>query len=299
MRVDKYIAVKDPTLSRAQVQKLIKDKKVLINGKPVKASHKVDEGDKIEWPNETVSFELKPEDNILDILFENEDLIVVNKPSGVVVHPGEGDSHVSGTVVNYMLEKLDSELIEEDALRPGIVHRIDKETSGCLVVAKNKKSYLHLVEQFKKRTVYKKYLCLVNGNLEHKKGKINSPISRSIFNRKQMSISNSASAKNAVSLYQVEEEFKFDDKEFSYLSVEILTGRTHQIRVHMKAIGHSVVGDSVYGKKAINDLFKDKLNLNRQFLHAYILEFEDLNGNLIKVEAPLANDLENVLKAIR
>ncbi len=292
VRLDKFLASKLDDMSRAKIQLLIKNGDVLINNVAVKPSYILKGGDTVYIKDLKVNDEVLIEENLdLEILHEDEDCMVLNKPAGVVVHPGEGGRYLKGTVANAVKSKVDVGV--GDDMRPGIVHRLDKDTSGALIVAKTKKGYDSLIKQFQERNVFKSYLVLVNGVLEHETGIIDSPIGRDLKQRKKMAIS--AGAKKAISKYSVIDSFTLGEKRtFSLLEVQIKTGRTHQIRVHMAAIGHPVVGDVVYGTKSVNRFFKDKYGLNRQFLHAQKLEF--ISGDKkVKIKSPLAGDLQKIL----
>jgi len=285
--------------SRSHAKKLIDSGYVKVNGGILKAGKMVLSTDDIVVDDSADEiFEIKAEPLKCEILFEDDDFLALNKPSGVITHPSEETGQYSGTIVNQTLKKV--EVGAGDPLRPGIVHRLDKDTSGVLLIAKTKVAFSYLVDLFKSRSIKKTYLALVCGILEHKKGIIDSPISRSSRDRKKMDISNDHEAKEAKSLYRVLDEFSVDGADFvSLVEIDLLTGRTHQIRVHMKAIGHPVVGDNVYGKRSVNSCFEKIFGLNRQFLHAHLLEFKHLNGKKIKITAPLPMDLQNVLNKIK
>lgn len=294
MRIDKYLALRMPDVSRSRLQKMIRDGSVLVNGVRVKASYVLKEGDDVDVREvvDDVS-RVEKQDIDLRILYECKDFMVIDKPAGVVVHPGES-GHTKGTVVNALLDKIDEDVGEVG--RPGIVHRLDKDTSGVLIVAKTKRGYKHFVEQFKGRKVRKVYLALVKGELEHKEGVIDSPISRNVRNRKKMGLVSEREGKRAVSRYKIVKEYEIDKGSFvSLVEVQIETGRTHQIRVHMAGIGHPVIGDNAYGTESFNRRFKEKFGLKRQFLHAEELEFVDLDGKKKKIASDLPKDLDNVL----
>lgn len=238
----------------------------------------------------------------MKIIFENDDFLIVDKPAGLVVHPSETTA-LSDTLLDKVLDKIDVDSFKEMSdknFRPGIVHRLDKDTSGLLVIAKNKKSYLNLVEQFKSRKVEKRYFALVKGLLEFKEGVIDSPIGRSLRNRKKFDVVSESEGKSAITQYKVTEEFLSDKKTTaSLLDIELKTGRTHQIRVHMAAIGHPVVGDCVYGARTINKKFKEEFGLERQFLHAYSIRFKDLTGKKVKFESDLTGDLKKIITCLK
>ncbi|NIA01928.1 MAG: RluA family pseudouridine synthase [Nitrospirae bacterium] len=292
IRLDKFLVIEKLEFSRSKIQKMIKNGDVLVNGKTAKVSRFLNKGDKVEIiVGKQEKREIQKEDIEIEILFEGKDYLVIDKPAGIVVHPSE-TGHSKGTVVNALLDKVDKGVGEE--FRPGIVHRLDKDTSGALIVAKTKEGYKYFVEQFKKRKVKKEYLALVKGILIHKEGIIDSPISRDVKSRKKMGLASEKEGKRAVSKYKVKEEF--DD--LSLVEVEIETGRTHQIRVHMAAIDHPVVGDNTYGVGSYNRRFKEKYGLRRQFLHAERLEFKDLEGKKKKIVVDLPEDLKNVLSKL-
>lgn len=228
---------------------------------------------------------------MLNILFENKDYMVVEKPSGISVHPSNTSN--DATLVDEIKSKLD--LSDLDPIRPGIVHRLDKDTSGVLIIAKNKTSYDYFVKLFKSRKIEKHYYVLVRGVLKHKKAMIDSPITRDLNNRTRMNVSASAGAKNAVTIYEVLNEYKVTFGTVSLLDVNIKTGRTHQIRVHMKAIDHPVVMDETYGDKKFNEAFSEAFGLKRQFLHAYMLKFKDPEGNMKIFRTELPEDLNYIV----
>lgn len=224
------------------------------------------------------------------ILYEDDSCLVVNKPANILVHPKEGEKDLKGTVIAAFLDKIQKNDFTD--FRPGVVHRLDKDTSGVLLLAKNKSAYDDLVGQFKTRTIKKSYLALVRGIMQHKEAVIDSPIGRSLRNRKKMALVTLSLGKNAVSEYKVIKEFG----NVSLLRVKIRTGRTHQIRVHMAGIGHPVVGDSIYGDKKFNKVFEEKFGLERQFLHAEMIKFKSPDTKRLKtVSSKLPSDLETVL----
>lgn len=258
-RLDKFISSKIDTLSRTQVQDLIAKKQVLVNNKEVKGSYKVTLGDKILItvpPKEPLS--LEPEDLNLDIVYEDQDVIVVNKPQGMVVHPAAG--HPDHTLVNGLLYHTKELSQSPEGFRPGIVHRIDKDTSGLLMVAKNDQARISLEQQLASKTNKREYLAIVHGNFNNLAGVIDAPIGRNPNNRKQMAVN--PNGKSARTHFEVLEQFKG----YSLVKCVLETGRTHQIRVHMKYIGHPLAGDPLYGPKKT-------LKGNGQFLHAKTLGF--------------------------
>ncbi|QNQ82281.1 RluA family pseudouridine synthase [Lactobacillus sp. PV012] len=258
-RLDKVLSKEIEKLSRTQVQELIDNNNILVNSKKEKASYKVKSGDQIEVViSQKEPLNLEPEDLHLDIIYEDDDVIVVNKPQGMVVHPAAG--HPNHTLVNGLLYHTKDLADSEEGFRPGIVHRIDKDTSGLLMVAKNDHARQSLEKQLASKTNKREYLALVHGNFKTKSGKIDAPIGRNPNNRKQMAIN--PNGKNAVTHFEVLEQFK----DYALVKCILETGRTHQIRVHMKYIGHPLAGDPVYGPKKT-------LKGNGQFLHAKTLGF--------------------------
>lgn len=293
-RLDAFLAAQIDGWSRARLQRLIEDEEVLVNGKPAKASYKLREGDEIEvelTPPPAASF--TPENIPLDIIFEDDSLIVVNKPAGLVVHPAAGIN--SGTLANalaYHFQKLSTRAGD---IRPGIVHRLDKDTSGLMVVAKNEATHESLADQFRAREVYKSYVALVHGVVKQEAGRIEQPIARDPRTRIRMAVV--PAGRGALSLYKVRRSFK----SFTLLDVELKTGRTHQIRVHLSWLKHPVVGDEIYGggrDKTVQDvrLRAAIRKLGRQFLHAERLGFRHpVTGESMQFVAPLPIELETML----
>lgn len=296
-RVDLFLAEIEEDLSRQYFQKLIKEHKVFIGGKYLKPSYKVKEGEKliVDYPL-PVKLELEPVNLPLDIIYEDEFLLVINKSVGVVVHPAEDGKFMGNSLINAVLFHVGDRLKGiGGVLRPGIVHRLDKDTSGLIIVAKTDLTHQRLVEMFKKREVHKRYMALVYGNFDQKIGRIEGSIGRDSVHRKRMSI-DGINAKEAITEFQVLEEFVSKMGKFSLLDINLLTGRTHQIRVHFQSIKHPLVGDQVYGSKKINDYFIDNFGFDRQFLHAYKLEFtHPITKKELILEIKLAPDLQNVL----
>ena len=288
-RIDKAVPILFDSLTRSYVKKLIEDGNVKVNGKCVKSSFKLSEGDllEIELP-ETDVIDVKPEDIPLDIVYEDSDVIVINKPRGMVVHPAAGN--YTGTLVNALLYHCGDTLSGINGiLRPGIVHRIDKDTTGLLVVAKGDKAHISLSEQLKTRTLKRKYWTLVHHNITEDSGTIKTHIKRHPQDRKKMAVVSSG-GREAITNFTVIERFK----NYTLLNCLLDTGRTHQIRVHMKYIGNPVVGDKTYGVK--NEAF----NLQGQLLHAGQIGFNHpVNGQYMEFSAPLPEDFERVLKVLR
>lgn len=258
LRIDIFLS-DNSALSRSKIQKLIADGHVLVNGEKTRANYRIELNDEInlEYIIE-VPMDIHPVKMDLDIIYEDDDLIVINKPKGLVVHPGSGN--FDNTLVHGLLYHCNSLSNSDDPTRPGIVHRIDKDTSGLLVCAKNDYAHAFLSEQLKDKTCFRKYYAIVNGVIEHDEGEINAPIGRDHNNRQNMTVT-SLNSKNAITLFKVLK--RFDDS--TLLDVELLTGRTHQIRVHMKYINHPVLNDAKYSRKVLDD--------SGQYLHAYYLSF--------------------------
>ncbi len=262
IRIDKYICEHIEDLSRSYVQKIIQDGLVKANDKVVKSNYKVNMNDVIivEIP-EPEKLEVEAENIPIDIVYEDDDLLLVNKPQGMVVHPAPGN--YTGTLVNALMFHCGDNLSAiNGVIRPGIVHRIDKDTSGLLIVAKNNNAHVKLAEQIKEHSVTRKYIALVYSNIKEDKGTIDLPIGRHPIDRKKMTVT-SKNSRNAVTHFKVLERFN----QYTYIECKLETGRTHQIRVHMNHIGHPIVADPVYGRK------KDKFKLNGQVLHAKLLGF--------------------------
>lgn len=277
-RIDAYLAT-NTDLTRSKIQKLIKDGAVALNGKACKASSAVCAGDSIRiLVPETDGDRLPEPENIpLDVVYEDDDLAVINKPKGMVVHPAPGNP--SGTLVNALLYRFQTLSGAGGEIRPGIVHRIDRMTSGLLVVAKNDFAHEALARQFAEHTAHREYLCLVHGNLKEDSGTVDAPIGRHKTDRKRMAVTEDG--RRAVTHWHVLERFGTE----TLLDVRLETGRTHQIRVHMAYIKHPILGDEVYGSPA------PKLGLNGQALHGYRLTFSHpRTGETMSFTAPLPDD---------
>jgi 23S rRNA pseudouridine1911/1915/1917 synthase len=285
-RLDAFLARRLPELSRTHLKRLIDAGFVTIDGRIPKASEKTHEGLEVTVevpPPEELS--LVPEAIPLTIVYQDSDLIVVDKPAGLTVHPAPG--HPSGTLVNALLAACPDLQGISGTLRPGIVHRLDKDTSGLLVVAKNDRAMRALQSQLSERTVHKTYLALVHGVPKPREGQIEAPIGRSTRNRKKMAVVDNG--RESTTRYKVREEVPGG---YALLEVEPVTGRTHQIRVHLAAIGHSVFGDPLYGRPSPL--------LPRQFLHAWKLAFRmPLGGREVEFESPLPPDLRSVLEQLQ
>ena len=283
-RIDKVLNERLKDYSRSQIQQWIKDGQVSVDEQPIKANYKVSKGDQIliRIP-EPEELELLPEDLQLDIIYE--DVVVVNKPQGMVVHPSAGHSH--GTLVNGLLHQIKDLSTINDVVRPGIVHRIDKDTSGLLMVAKNDQAHEALAKQLKDKTSLRKYVALVHGEIPHEKGRIEAPIGRSKVDRKMQAVIEGG--KEAVTHFEVLERFAG----FTLIELQLETGRTHQIRVHMQYIGYPVAGDPLYGPKKT-------LKGNGQFLHAKLLGFtHPKTGENLVFEAPLPEIFQKTLEQLR
>ena len=278
-RLDQYLARQFADSSRARVQQLIVEEKVLVNGASAKASLKLRGGENIEILGTTQPAPLRAmAENIpLDIVYEDDDLAVVNKPAGMIVHAGAGatdDERNRGTLVNALLHRFGQLSEVGGELRPGIVHRLDKETSGLIVVAKNDVSHRKLAKQFASRLVKKTYVALVHGGMKQSQGTISSSISRDRVRRTRMTTRRSG-GREAITHYTVQKQIESVYGKFSLLEVRIDTGRTHQIRVHLASLGHPVVGDTLYGApKELYGKNQHKISLQRNFLHAAKLEFQ-------------------------
>lgn len=286
-RLDSYISKSNLDLSRSMVQKLIKENRVFVNGKNEKESYKIKVNDNITIQiEEPKSSKLEAQDIPLNIIYEDNDIIVINKPKGMVVHPGNGNP--DNTLVNAVLAHCKGSLSGIGGeIRPGIVHRIDKDTSGLIIVAKNDKSHINLSEQIKNHEVTKIYTALVKGNISEDEATIDMPIGRDKKDRKKMSVTRDG--KEAVSHIKVVKRYG----NYTLIRVKIDTGRTHQIRVHMAKIGHPVIGDEVYSSG------KNEFGVKGQMLHSTILKFKHpISGKEIKLEAPLPQYFEDVLSKL-
>jgi len=295
VRLDVFLSRRDPSLSRSQVQRLIEQGAIRVGNHPAKASYKVREGDEIlcEIPPADAC-DVTPQDLPLTVLYEDEALLVVDKSAGMVVHPAPG--HLQGTLVNAILFHCRDLSGIGGVLRPGIVHRLDKDTSGLLVVAKSDRAHQALTGQFKKRQVKKNYLALVYGDIKGEQGVIDLPVGRHTEDRKKMS-TRSHRGRDAVSRWQVKERYGAA----TLLQVEIDTGRTHQIRVHLHALGYPVVGDSVYGNVRRADGVANPVQravlkrMKRQALHAACISFSHpLTGAWLTFAAPLPEDMRDL-----
>ena len=289
VRIDKYLAEQLPDITRSYLQKLLKDGSVQMNGKPVKASTKTAVGAVIALTiPEPEEPEILPENIPLDILYEDSDVILINKPKNMVVHPAAG--HYTGTLVNALMYHCRGDLSGiNGVLRPGILHRIDKDTTGVLIVCKNDRAHNALAEQLKEHSITRKYRAIVCGNLKEDEGTVDAPLGRHPQDRKKMAIVRSG-GKRAVTHYRVLERFGND----TYIECQLETGRTHQIRVHMASLGHPLLGDEIYGRA------KSPFKLEGQTLHAMVLGFiHPTTGEYMEFEAPLPEYFEKLLEKLR
>ena len=280
-RIDKVLTILEPEITRSQLKNLINDGHVTVNGQPVKPKYKVQAGDKISLVKpEPQSLELTPENIPLDIVYEDDDMIVVNKPQGMVVHPAPG--HPNHTLVNALLYHSPLSTIN-GTFRPGIVHRIDKDTSGLLMVAKNDLAHQSLAEQLRNKTNKREYLALVYGQIKEDEGTIDAPLGRNPQDRKKQAVVKDG--RHAVTHFKVVK--RYDN--FTLVKCILETGRTHQIRVHMKYIGHPLVGDPLYGPRKV-------IGKDGQFLHAALLGFKHpRTGEEMVFEAPLPENFQKML----
>ncbi len=290
VRVDKWLIGCIESLSRSHIQKLIKDNLLSVNGKSVKSSYIVRVGDSIDITvPDAIKPDIEPEDIPLTVLYEDNDVLVVDKPKGMVVHPAAG--HASGTLVNALLYYCKDSLSGiNGVMRPGIVHRIDKDTTGSLIICKNDAAHASIAMQLKEHSITRKYIAIVHGVIKEDEGVINAPIGRSASDRKKMAVLVSG-GKEAITHFRVLERFK----EYTYVECILETGRTHQIRVHMNHIGHPLLGDEVYapGRKC------RFAHLEGQTLHAMVLGFKHpLTGKYIETIAPIPAYFQHLLDII-
>lgn len=289
VRIDRYLSDQCQDISRSYLQKLLKEESVLVEEKPVKSNYKVNTGDRISLTlPEIREPEIVPEDIPLDIIYEDKDIILINKPKGMVVHPAAG--HYSGTLVNGLMSHCRSELSGiNGVMRPGIVHRIDMDTTGVLIVCKNDMAHNSISQQLKEHSITRRYAAIVHGVLKDDEGTINAPIGRHPIDRKKMSI-NEKNGRDAITHYRVLERFR----QYTYIECQLETGRTHQIRVHMASTGHPLLGDSVYGPA------KCPFRLNGQTLHAGVLGIiHPRTGEYMEFSAPLPDYFEVLLRKLR
>ena len=287
-RLDKFLSAVLPDQSRSYLQKMIKDGSVLVNGKAQKASYRMEDQDEVlvALP-ELKEPEIEAENIPLDILYEDDDLLMVNKPKGMVVHPSAG--HLTGTLVNAVMYHCKDCLSGiNGVMRPGIVHRIDMDTTGVLVICKNDKAHNHVAAQLKEHSITRKYRAIVHGVIKEEEGTVDASIGRHPVERKKMA-AGVKNGKRAVTHYRVLQRFR----NHTYIECQLETGRTHQIRVHMASIGHPLLGDTVYGSA------KNPLHLQGQTLHAQVLGLiHPSTGEYLEVEAPLPEYFEKLLKSL-
>ena len=289
MRLDKYLAEQFPEQTRSYLQKLIKESQVLVNGKTVKSGYQLSIGDEVSVTiPEQKELDVEPQKMDLDIVYEDEDVILINKPKGMVVHPAPG--HTTDTLVNGLLYHCKDNLSGINGVaRPGIVHRIDRDTTGILIVCKNDMSHNSIAAQLKEHSINRRYRALVHGNLKEDTGTVEGPIGRHPVDRKKMAI-NERNGKPAVTHFTVLERFG----NYTLIECKLETGRTHQIRVHMTSIGHPLVGDEVYGPA------KCPFKLQGQCLHAMVLGFvHPRTGEYMEFSADLPEYFEDLLKKLR
>ncbi len=288
-RLDVFLSEKTGDFSRSYIDKLISEGRAIVNGKRVKSGYKIRAKDQVQMniPNPK-PLEVKAENIDLDILYEDNDIVVINKPRGMVVHPAAGNH--SGTLVNALLNHCKDSLSDINGIiRPGIVHRIDKDTSGVLVAAKNNKSHKRLSEKLKEHDIQRIYIALAEGNIQENSGKVDAPIGRNPVERKKMAV-NIKNGRGAVTYFKVLERFK----SATLLELQLETGRTHQIRVHLSFIGHPLVGDPLYGKR------KQRFNFKGQALHAKLLGFvHPGTEQYVEFEAALPKELEELIEKYR
>lgn len=292
VRLDIYISKQDESLSRSMIQKLLENDKITVNGKKEKSSYKVQKDDiikiEIEEPKDV---KIEAQEIPIDVIYEDKDILVVNKPKGLVVHPANGNP--DGTLVNAIMAICKDSLSGIGGeLRPGIVHRLDKDTSGLLIVAKNDKAHIQMSQQLKDRKVNKTYIALVRGTISENGATIDMPIGRSLKDRKKMCVTKSG--KQAITHFKVLNRFATTKASYTLLEIKIDTGRTHQIRVHMAEIGHPVVGDMVYSNG------KNEFGIEGQCLHAQKLEFiHPITGKQMSLKAPIPEYFENVINLLQ
>ena len=289
-RIDRYLAQQMPDQSRSFLQKLIREEQITVNGRPVKANYRLQPEDQVLVivPDPQLP-DILPENIPLDILYEDSDVLVINKPKGMVVHPAAG--HYTNTVVNAVMYHCQGNLSGiNGVMRPGIVHRIDRDTTGAIVICKNDQAHQSLAQQLKEHSITRRYRAIVWNNLKEDEGTVDRPIGRHPVDRKKMAV-NEKNGKTAVTHYRVLERFG----RFTYIECRLETGRTHQIRVHMASIGHPLLGDEVYGPSG-----KQPFRLQGQCLHAMMLGFlHPSTGEYVEFEAPLPEYFTQLLKNFR
>lgn len=298
-RLDSFLAERFRSYSRSYFQRLIKEEKVLVDGRPVKPSHKIEKGESIRVEFVSVPSKLEPEELPLDVLYEDDWLIVLNKPADTVVHPTS--AHQRGTLINALIYHCQKLSALGHPTRPGIVHRLDKDTTGVLVVAKDQVAHIHLARQFHDRTAEKEYICVVEGEMKFDSDIVSIPLGRH-HKHKEMVTVRADDGKESVSIYEVIERYEG----FTLVGVQPHTGRTHQIRAQMAWLGHPVVCDKLYGRRKIlrlSDLSSDAgdtVLMDRQALHAHRLRvLHPATGEKMEFVAPLPDDIQSVIDALR
>jgi 23S rRNA pseudouridine1911/1915/1917 synthase len=305
VRLDQWLVGQMPEVSRVRVQQLIEQKKIQVNGKVPKSSMKLRGGEEIVITGEVELPPLKafPEDIPLDVVYEDESLAVINKPAGMSVHAGSGkdDAGNRGTMVNALLHRFNKLSQIGGELRPGIVHRLDKETSGLVLVAKSDLAHRKLAEQFSRREIKKTYIALVHGWMKTSQGTVNAPISRDLVRRARMTTKRS-DGREAITHWKVKEQIEGRHRKFSLLEVRIETGRTHQIRVHLASVGHPVAGDTLYGAPRPESYLgtsPEVASLERNFLHAFEIQFRHpISNKGLSFQQPLPAELIEFLREI-
>jgi len=292
-RLDKFLVDQLPELSRNQIQKMIKNDGVLVNGRKVEPHHFLKINDQIEIiAGKKNKIQSKKQPLIPEIIGETDDYLVINKPAGLTVHPAEHTEKNEATLTDWLVKKYPLiKDVGDNALRPGIVHRLDKDVSGLMVIAKNQKMFEHLKEQFKSRRTLKEYLALVYGQIIKNEGQIDFPLLRAKHSGKMAARPKGDIGRTALTEFTVSKKFA----NYTYLNVVLKTGRTHQIRAHFNAYDHPLVGDKLYGQKK----FKDKFNLERVFLHASRLGFYDLTKTWQEFASQLPDELTNILNTLK
>jgi 23S rRNA pseudouridine1911/1915/1917 synthase len=288
VRLDVFISNKIKMFSRSYIKKIIDDDAVSVNNTVKKPNYRLKIGDKIKViVPEPVEAKIEAQNIDIDVVYEDEHILIVNKPQGMVVHPAHGNK--DGTLVNALLKHCTSLSGIGGVKRPGIVHRIDKDTSGLIIVAKTDEAHIELSKQLKERSIIRKYIALIEGRMKAEKGTINAPIGRHPNDRKKMAVVDK-NGRNAVTYYKVIERFNSN----TLIEAQLETGRTHQIRVHMSYLGYPITGDTLYGYK------RQKISSKGQFLHAYILEFyHPVTGEYLKFRINLPDYFDDILKKLR
>ncbi|MCR4610770.1 MAG: RluA family pseudouridine synthase [Lachnospiraceae bacterium] len=292
LRIDKFLDNYFEDLSRSHIKKCLISGDILVNDKKVKAGYSLKENDRIVVKDiEPEEIDIKPQNIPLDIIYENDDYLIVNKPKNMVVHPAPG--HYEDTLVNAIMYHCKDNLSGiNGVIRPGIVHRIDKNTTGSLIVCKNDKAHNYIAKQIKEHSIVRRYIGIVYGNFAATEGIVDKPIGRSVKDRKKMCVTEK-NGKDAYTSYRVISQCK----EYSLVEFELKTGRTHQIRVHMASINHPIVGDDVYGPKKIITTLKG-VEIVGQCLHARTIGFIDLDKNYVEFQAPLPEYMETLIKKL-